>query len=207
MHSVNVLTYVCVLTDRDGCVADSALFKTTTDVMTWPQSHHYCLNISYQLSTPSNEIAQKEMTNFLQNNGSRGFLWIGLRRSLSLFTSEWYWQKGNDSEYSVNYTKWADGHPDKPWKALCAAVSQDANQQFSWKSVSCCTKLRPICHKQGKYFSDMIFNTLYDHFSITYQKVCPSCWNYWPKISNCKNKSYYKSWIMVLSKTNLIAYL
>ncbi|XP_043117642.1 IgGFc-binding protein-like [Puntigrus tetrazona] len=161
--------------DRDGCVADSAQFITTTDVMTWPQSHHYCLNISYQLSTPSSEMAQKELTSFLQNNGSHGYLWIGLRRSLS--TLEWYWQKGNDSEYSVSYTKWADGHPDKPWKALCAAVSQDANKEFSWKSMSCCTKLRPICYKQGKYFNDMTFNTLYDQFSITYPKVCSSCQN------------------------------
>ncbi|KTF90309.1 hypothetical protein cypCar_00019207 [Cyprinus carpio] len=159
--------------DHDGCVADSAQFKTTTDVMTWSQSRHYCLNISYQLSTPSSEMSQKEMTNFLQNNGSRGYLWIGLRRSQ--FMSEWYWQKGNDSEYSVNYTKWADGHPDKPWKA-CAAVSQDANKEFSWKSLPCCTKLRPICYK-GKYFSDVTFNTLYDHYSITSPNVCPSCQN------------------------------
>ncbi|XP_016315583.1 IgGFc-binding protein [Sinocyclocheilus anshuiensis] len=161
--------------DRDGCVADSAHYKTTTDVMTWPESHRYCLNISYQLSTPSSEMAQKEMTNFLQNNRGPGYLWIGLRRSL--FTSEWYWQKGNDSESSVSFTKWADGHPDMPWKALCAAVSQDANKEFSWKSVSCCSKLGPICYKQAKYFSDMTFNTLYDHFRITYPKVCPSCPN------------------------------
>ncbi|XP_052474056.1 uncharacterized protein LOC128030449 [Carassius gibelio] len=102
------------------------------------------------------------MTNFLQNNIGPGYLWIGLRRSL--FTSEWYWLKGNDSKYSVSFTKWANGHPDIPQKALCAAVSKDSNKEFSWKSVSCCSKLRPICYKQGKYFSDITFNTLYDNF-------------------------------------------
>ncbi|KAK2902717.1 hypothetical protein Q8A67_007430 [Cirrhinus molitorella] len=153
--------------DRDGCVADSAYYKTNTTVMTWPESYHYCLNMSYQLSAPSSEKAQKQMTDFLQNNGGPGYLWIGLRRSL--FTSEWYWQKGNDSEYSVSYTKWADGHPDKPWKALCASMS---NKEFSWKSVPCCTKLRPFCYKEAKYFNEMAFDTLYDHFSITC--FCPS---------------------------------
>ncbi|KAL0171527.1 hypothetical protein M9458_031838, partial [Cirrhinus mrigala] len=91
--------------------------------MTWPESHHYCLNMSYQLITPSSEKAQKEMTNFLQSNRVSGRL-----------TSEWYWQISNASEYSVSYTKWAVGHPNKPWKALCASVSQDANKEFSWKS-------------------------------------------------------------------------
>lgn len=161
---VNVWTYVFVLTDRDGCVADSSYYKTNTTVMTWPESHHYCLNMSYQLITPSSEKAQNEMTNFLQSNTVPGYLWIGLRRSR--LTSEWSWQISNDSEYSVNYTKWAVGHPNKPWKALCASVSQDANQEFSWKSVPCCAKLRPFCYKEAKYFNHITFDTLYDHFSM-----------------------------------------
>ncbi|XP_052435015.1 uncharacterized protein LOC127975199 [Carassius gibelio] len=151
--------------DRNGCLADSAQFKTTTNVMTWQQSYQYCLNIAYQLSTPSSEMAQKQMTNFLRNTGSRRYFWIGLRRSNSM--SEWYWQKGNDTQYSVSYTKWARGHPDKPWKALCAAVSQDDNNEFTWKSLACCARLRPVCYKHSEYFSDMTFNTLYDHFNIT----------------------------------------
>lgn len=150
--------------DRDGCVADPAQYKTTTDVMTWPESHDYCLNITFQMGTPSSLRAQKEMTNFLQKNGGPAYFWIGLRRSL--LTLEWYWKNGRDSEYNLNYTKWAVGHPEKPWKGMCASVSQDANKDFSWKSVPCCTKMRPVCNKKGKYFSDLTFDALYYHFYI-----------------------------------------
>ncbi|XDV40698.1 hypothetical protein PO909_009730 [Leuciscus waleckii] len=119
--------------DRDGCMADPALYNSTTDVMTWPESHDYCLNATLQLSSPSSARAQREMTNFLQKDGGPRY-WIGLRRSL--LTLEWYWKNGNNSEYGVNYTKWADGHREDPWKSLCASVSRDANNDFSWKSLT-----------------------------------------------------------------------
>ncbi|XP_077070277.1 IgGFc-binding protein [Siphateles boraxobius] len=151
--------------DRDGCMADPALYKTTTDVMTWPESHDYCLNATLQLSTPNSARAQREMTRFLLKDGGPRYFWIGLRRSL--LTLEWYWKNGNNSEYSVNYTKWADGHQEKPWKTLCASVSQD----FSWKSAPCCSKMRPVCYKKALYFSDLTFDSLDNHFYIVSRRV------------------------------------
>lgn len=124
------------------------------------------------MSTPDSAKAQQEMSNFLLNANSSGLLWIGLRRSL--LTLDWYWQIGNESEYNVDYTNWAEGHPDKPWKALCASVSQDANKKFSWKSAPCCTKMRPVCYKKGQYFSDITFDSLNDHFYIDTPQSCNS---------------------------------
>ncbi|KAK7146969.1 hypothetical protein R3I94_009725 [Phoxinus phoxinus] len=144
--------------DRDGCMADPALYKTSTDVMTWPESHDYCLNATFQLSTPSSSRAQREMTSFLLKDDGPRYFWIGLRRSL--LTLEWQWKNG---EYSVNYTKWGDGHPEKPWKSLCASVSQDANRDYPWKSVPCCFKMRPVCCKKALYFSDLTFDSLDNH--------------------------------------------
>ncbi|XP_039506557.1 IgGFc-binding protein-like [Pimephales promelas] len=156
--------------DRDGCMADPALYKTTTDVMTWPESHDYCLNATLQLSKASSARAQRDMTNFLQKDVGPRYFWIGLRRSL--LTLEWYWKNGNNSEYSMNYTKWADGHQETPWKSLCASVSQDANKDFSWKSVPCCSKMRPVCYKKALYFSGLTFDSLHNHFYIVNQTVC-----------------------------------
>lgn len=160
--------------DRDGCMADPALYNSTTDVMTWPESYDYCLNATLQLSTPSSARTQREMTSFLQNDGGPKY-WIGLRRSL--LTLEWYWKNGNNSEYSVNYTKWGDGHRENPWKSLCASVSKDANNDFSWKSVPCCSKMRPVCYKKALYFSDLTFDKLDNHFYIVNQSRVYSLYN------------------------------
>lgn len=158
--------------DRNGCVAEPEQYKTTTAVMTWPESNDYCLNTTQGLSTPDSAKAQQEMSNFLLNANSSGLLWIGLRRSL--LTLDWYWQIGNESEFNVDYTNWAEGHPDKPWKALCASVSQDAKKTFSWKSAPCCTKMRPVCYKKGQYFSDITFDSLNDHLYIVTPQGCNS---------------------------------
>ncbi|XP_052000355.1 IgGFc-binding protein-like isoform X1 [Xyrauchen texanus] len=141
--------------DHDGCVAEGVEFITATDLMTWPESHQYCLNGSYQMFSPTNKMAQDKMTMWLQKNANQEDIWIGLRRSL--LTEEWYWQIGNESVRNVNYTLWADGHPVEPQNALCASVSPQAGRNFFWKSVRCCFKLRPVCFKSATYFNEITF--------------------------------------------------
>lgn len=155
--------------DQDGCLAISGNFSVGDDLMTWPESHQYCLNETDQLVTPNSLHARTEMLEWLSKEYRHGDFWIGLRRSL--FTVDWYWQAGNESFKNVSYTSWADGHPYKPLKALCASGHLDPNKKFSWKSVSCCQKMRPVCYKKPSYFSHLTFEPLDDFPLLNFDQI------------------------------------
>ncbi|KAI7806978.1 uncharacterized protein LOC130558586 [Triplophysa rosa] len=144
--------------DPHGCLDKPAKFIPGTHPMTWPESHQYCLNETYQLLTPNSTDAQTQMVDWLFKHNYSDDVWIGLRRSL--LTLDWYWQAGHESIHDVSYTEWAYEHPGDPWKAMCASGNLDSNKNFFWKSVACCMKMIPVCYKESTYFKDLASETL-----------------------------------------------
>lgn len=140
-----------------------------TDPMTWPESHQYCLNETYQLFTPDSTDAQAQMVNWLFKHNRYDDVWIGLRRSL--LTLDWYWQAGHESVHNVSYTKWAHEHPGDPWKAMCASGKLDRNKNFFWKSVACCMKMKPVCYEKSTYFKDLAFEALDDFCLLDFELI------------------------------------
>lgn len=137
--------------------------------MTWPESHQYCLNETYQLVTPDSPDAQTKMVNWLERQHYHHDIWIGLRRSL--LTLDWYWQAGHESSYNVSHTKWAKNQPGDPWKAKCASGHIDKTGNFHWNSLACCMTMIPVCYEKGTYFKDLASETLDDIILLEFEPV------------------------------------
>ncbi|XP_052000357.1 uncharacterized protein LOC127656203 isoform X2 [Xyrauchen texanus] len=140
--------------DPLGCLLHSSGFEIIPTPMTWVQSYQNCMLTKGELFSPTSAEDQMLISNFLNDQEIKEDLWIGLR--CSLFSLDWYWQKGNMSTYNVSYTHWATGEPGDQVKGMCASTSPNPSnsiKDFPWKSVQCCTNLKSVCYRQAKYFS------------------------------------------------------
>ncbi|XP_077070275.1 IgGFc-binding protein [Siphateles boraxobius] len=135
--------------DPVGCLVAPSKFDIILTPQTWPESHQYCMLISDELFSPSNNVAQMEMVDILNSEGLNERLWIGLRRSL--LTLEWYRQKGKEV-HNMTYTRWGTGEPRVAEQGMCASVFPNSNTGFHWKSVPCCAQLKSICYTSTHYF-------------------------------------------------------
>ncbi|XP_026083855.1 uncharacterized protein LOC113059528 [Carassius auratus] len=136
--------------DPLGCGFVTAKFDIIVTPQTWPESHQYCMLISDELFSPSNEADQAEMAHILNNKGMNERLWIGVRRSL--MTLDWYQQKGESSN-SLPYTQWGTREPGDAVMGMCASVFPNPSMDFLWETTPCCTKLKSICYTRAKYFT------------------------------------------------------
>ncbi|XP_052003567.1 uncharacterized protein LOC127658358 [Xyrauchen texanus] len=137
--------------DPLGCLLHSTGFEIIQTPMTWVESHQNCIFTKGQLIIPNTAEAQMQIANFLDSQEVQEDLWIGLRRSL--FTLDWYWQKGNVSIYNSSYTHWGNGEPGDHLKGMCVSIFPNSIIDYPWKSVRCCTKLKSVCYRTAQYFS------------------------------------------------------
>ncbi|XP_043116647.1 uncharacterized protein LOC122360262 [Puntigrus tetrazona] len=135
--------------DTFGCAIYPSKFEIVVTPQTWPESHQYCMLISDELFSPSNEAAHVEMVNILLNNSMTERLWISVRRSL--LTLDWYRQKGNSS-HNLYYTQWGTGEPGFAVDGMCVSVFLNPSMDFQWETARCCTLLKSICYTKAHYF-------------------------------------------------------
>ncbi|XP_050988065.1 IgGFc-binding protein [Labeo rohita] len=135
--------------DPLGCALVPSKFDVIVKPLSWPESHQYCMLISDELFSPSNEAAEIEMVNILKNESINEGVWIGVRRSL--LTLDWYQQKGNSSQ-NLTYTRWGNQEPGVLAKGMCVSVFWTSGLDFSWETEKCCTPLKSVCYTRPKYF-------------------------------------------------------